>query len=143
VRCGYRRIHVLLRREEGQINHKRVRSLYRQEGLNLRLKRPRRHVMAARRCERPLTSAANQVWAMDFVSNALFNGRRFRALLWLMPIRARPWRSWSNSICVAMMWSVQWSGWSSIAAGRQSAFGWTTVPNLSRECSITGHSSTA
>jgi putative transposase len=62
------------------VNHKRVRRLYREEGLNLRHMRPRRHVTAARRMERPEITAANQVWAMDFVSDALFNGKRFRAL---------------------------------------------------------------
>jgi len=62
------------------INHKRVLRLYREEGLNLRAKRPRRHVSAARRLERTLAERANEVWAMDFVSDALFNGKRFRAL---------------------------------------------------------------
>jgi putative transposase len=36
--------------------------------------------MAARRVERPLAQRPNEIWAMDFVSDALFNGRRFRAL---------------------------------------------------------------
>ncbi len=36
--------------------------------------------MAARRIERLLVSRPNEIWAMDFVSDALFNGNRFRAL---------------------------------------------------------------
>ena len=80
VRYGYRRLHVLLRREGWAVNHKRIQRLYGEEGLNLRLRRPRRHVMAARRIERTGPMAANEVWAMDFVSDALFDGRRFRAL---------------------------------------------------------------
>lgn len=80
VRYGYRRIHVLLRREGWAVNHKRVQRLYREEGLNLRVKRPRRHVTAARRVERAGAAHANDIWSMDFVSDALFNGRRFRAL---------------------------------------------------------------
>ncbi|AWK88628.1 hypothetical protein DEW08_21270 [Azospirillum thermophilum] len=80
IRYGYRRIHILLRREGWMINEKRVRRLYGEEGLNLRQKRPRRHVMAARRRELSTLTAANEVWAMDFVSDALFNGKRFRAL---------------------------------------------------------------
>lgn len=80
VRDGYRRIHILLRREGWPVNVKRVHRLYRLEGLNLRAKRPRRHVMAARRVERPLPSHRNEIWAMDFVSDALFDGKRFRAL---------------------------------------------------------------
>lgn len=50
ARYGYRRIHVLLRCEGWAVNVKRVRRLYRMEGLNLRAKRPRRHVMAYRTC---------------------------------------------------------------------------------------------
>ena len=80
MRYGYRRIHVLLRREGWLVNVKRVHRWYRLEGLNLGAKRPRRHVMAARRVERPLASRPNEIWAMDFVSDTLFNGRRFRAL---------------------------------------------------------------
>lgn len=80
VRYGYRRIHVLLRREGWPINVKRVHRLYRMDGLNLRAKRPRRHVMAARRVDRPLATRPNEIWAMDFVSDALFNGKRFRSL---------------------------------------------------------------
>ena len=62
------------------MNHKRVRRLYREEGLNLRIKRPRRHVSAAHRVERSTVTAPNDVWSMDFVSDALFDGRRLRAL---------------------------------------------------------------
>ena len=79
VRYGYRRIHVLLRREGWPINVKRVHRPYRLEGLNLRAKRLRRRVIAARRVERPLPSRKNEIWAMDFVCDALFDGKRFRA----------------------------------------------------------------
>jgi putative transposase len=61
------------------VNHKRVRRLYREEGLNLRVKRPRRHVSAAHRTERAPATAPNRIWAMHFVSDALFDGRRLRA----------------------------------------------------------------
>ncbi|VWX53257.1 hypothetical protein NOVOSPHI9U_420500 [Novosphingobium sp. 9U] len=54
MRYGYRRIHVLLRREGCPVNVKRVHRLCRLEGLDLRAKRPRRHVKAARRVEPPL-----------------------------------------------------------------------------------------
>lgn len=80
VRYGCRRIYVLLRREGVKVNHKRVRRLYRLEGLNLRIKRPRRHVSAAQRVERAMAQQPNEIWAMDFVSDALFDGRRIRAL---------------------------------------------------------------
>ena len=80
VRYGYFRIYILLRREGWQINHKRVYRLYRDEGLSLRLKRPRRHVTAAHRARQPTAVAPNERWSMDFVSDALFDGRRLRAL---------------------------------------------------------------
>lgn len=80
VRYGFWRIFVLLRREGWQVNHKRVYRLYRQAGLNLRSKRPRRRKAAAHRLERPLLTAPNQSWSMDFVADALFDGRKLRAL---------------------------------------------------------------
>ena len=80
VRYGYQLIHVLLRREGWPVNHKRVYRVYCEEGLHLRHKRPRRHVSAAHREERPLARRPNESWSMDFVSDALFDGRRLRAL---------------------------------------------------------------
>ena len=77
---GYPRIHVLLQREGWKVNRKRVYRLYRLEGLSLRRKRPRRHVTAARRQEREAAVRPNHQWSMDFVSDALFDGRRIRAL---------------------------------------------------------------
>ena len=62
------------------LNHKRVYRLYREEGLCLRRKRPRRHVSAADRERQPAVTAPNALWSMDFVSDALFDGRRLRAL---------------------------------------------------------------
>ena len=80
VRYGFWRIFVLLRREGWTDNHKRVYRLYCQAGLNLRRKRPRRRKAAAHRMERPVVTAPNQCWSMDFVADALFDGRRFRSL---------------------------------------------------------------
>src|SRR5947207_1970628 len=62
------------------VNHKRVYRLYREEGLSLRLKRPRRHVSAADRERQSAATAPNALWSMDLVSDALFDGRRLRAL---------------------------------------------------------------
>lgn len=80
VRYGYWRIYILLRREGWADNHKRVYRIYREEGLNLRSKRPRRHKSSTHRLERPSDVGLHQVWSMDFVSDALFDGSRFRAL---------------------------------------------------------------
>lgn len=80
VRYGCQRIHILLRREGWLINHKKTHQIYCLEGLNLRTKRPRRHVTARHRRVRPEVSAVDQCWSMDFVADNLFNGRRIRAL---------------------------------------------------------------
>lgn len=80
VRYGYWRIYTLLRREGWRVNHKRVYRLYKLEGLNLRSKRPRRNRAAAHRLERIEETRPHQTWSMDFVADALFDGRRFRAL---------------------------------------------------------------
>ena len=80
VRYGFERIQVLLRREGWRDNHKRTYRIYKEEGLNLRSKRPRRNKTAAHRQQRPLLTGPHQCWSMDFVSDQLFDGRRFRAL---------------------------------------------------------------
>ncbi len=80
VRYGYFRIYVLLRREGWKVNHKRVYRIYQQEGLSMRIKRPRRHVSAAYREGRVQPGCANGSWSKDFVSDSLFDGRRLRAL---------------------------------------------------------------
>ena len=80
VRYGHRRIHTLLRREGWKDNHKRTYRIYKEEGLNLRSKRPRRNRAYARRLDRPQLTELYQCISMDFVSDALFDGRKFRAL---------------------------------------------------------------
>lgn len=80
VHYGYRRVHVMLRREGWQDNHKRIYRLYRAEGLSLRHKRPKRNKSAKLRQPKHLTTAINEIWSMDFVSDALYDGRRLRAL---------------------------------------------------------------
>src|SRR6184192_3163490 len=80
LRYGYRRIHVLLRREGWLVNSKRVCRLYREMGLQLRNKSPKRRVKAQLREDRSPATAANQVWAMYFVHDQLFDGRKIRVL---------------------------------------------------------------
>lgn len=80
VRYGYKRIHVLLRREGWKINHKRVHRLYCEEGLNLRAKQKRKRPEAAVRLPRQQALGLNDTWSMDFASDSLFNGSRFRVL---------------------------------------------------------------
>lgn len=78
---GYRRLHVLLRREGWIVNHKRVYRLYMEEGLGLRKKLPRRRVACQKRELRPTAVERNECWGMDFVSDQLFDGRRLRVLV--------------------------------------------------------------
>jgi putative transposase len=80
VRYGYRRIHVLLRREGWTSGKNLIYRLYCEEQLQLRSKRPRRRKMSVARRERPRARQPNEVWAMDFVADQLVNGKRFRAL---------------------------------------------------------------
>jgi len=80
IRYGQERIQKLLKREGWPDNHKRIRRIYREEALNLRLKRPPRSKAAARRLGRPDPTDVNECWAMDFVHDQLFNGQKFRAL---------------------------------------------------------------
>lgn len=80
IRYGEERIYKLLRREGWSDNHKRVRRIYREEGLNLRLKRPKRAKAAQNRMTRPEPAALHECWAMDFVHDQLFDGKKIRAL---------------------------------------------------------------
>lgn len=78
-RYGYRRLHLLLRREGWRVNRKRVYRLYRQAGLAVKRRKRKRLVQAAR-CPRPEPVTANLCWSMDFVSDGLADGRRLRCL---------------------------------------------------------------
>jgi putative transposase len=78
-RYGYRRIRVFLRREGHPMGPNRARQLWRQTGLGLPRKRPRRRLAASR--PRPLPPrAANHVWAYDFVFDSCANGQQLKCL---------------------------------------------------------------
>lgn len=77
-RFGYRRLHVLLRREGWAVNHKRVHRLYRAEGLAVRRRRRKR--VARLRAPLLQPTRANERWSMDFLTDALGSGRSFRVL---------------------------------------------------------------
>jgi putative transposase len=79
-RFGCPRIHLLLRREGLLINHKRTERIYREEGLSLR-KRKRRKTAAQARVTLPTPERPNERWSMDFVTDSIVTGRRFRALV--------------------------------------------------------------
>jgi len=79
VRYGYRRLHVLLRREGWKVNHKRIWRLYKEEGLEVRTKKRRKRVSTLR-VVLPAATSPNERWSMDFLSDSLHDGRRFRIL---------------------------------------------------------------
>jgi putative transposase len=80
VRYGYRRVHVLLRREGWRVNPKRIYRLYKELGLQLRNKTPKRRVKAKLREDRTVAVRHNETWAMDFVHDQLATGRKIRIL---------------------------------------------------------------
>ncbi len=80
VSYGYQRLHVLLRREGWPVNRKRVYRLYREEGLALKRKRPRRRKSAVVRVERPEAKGPGERWAMDFIHDTQAGGGAIRVL---------------------------------------------------------------
>jgi putative transposase len=78
-RFGYKRLHVLLRREGHRVNHKLVYRLYTEEKLGLRRRRRKRLSRVRRAAVQPPTRP-NERWSMDFVSDCLTDKRRIRAL---------------------------------------------------------------
>jgi putative transposase len=78
-RYGYRRLHLLVRREGLLVNRKRIYRLYREHELGLR-RRGRRKLLRSKRAPMPAPSRINQRWTMDFTSDQLASRRRFRTL---------------------------------------------------------------
>src|ERR1700760_1338479 len=78
-RYGYRRIHVLLRREGWSVNRKRTYRLYREAGLAVR-RRKRKRIGLFERKPLPKPTTVNRSWSMDFVADGLVNGRKLRCL---------------------------------------------------------------
>ncbi len=80
IRYGYRRLHVLLRREGWHLDKNQAYRLYTEESLQLRSKLPRRRKMVVTRRERYVPKRPNQAWSMDFMAYQLINGTRIRPL---------------------------------------------------------------
>jgi putative transposase len=78
-RFGYRRLHVLLRREGVVMNHKKLRRLYREERLQVRRRIGRKRALGSR-APIAIPQGPNQRWSLDFLSDAFTDGRRFRIL---------------------------------------------------------------
>jgi putative transposase len=76
---GYRMLCGRLKLEGWQVNHKRVHRLYREEKLALR-PRDRKRIRGDKHGHPPDPVSVNEVWIMDFMSDALHNGRSIRTL---------------------------------------------------------------
>lgn len=79
-RWGYRRLHILLEREGWKVNVKRVYRIYVEEKLVVRRRRRRRRICAQARLLLAPPTRPNETWTMDFLQDALANGRKFRTL---------------------------------------------------------------
>ena len=80
VSYGYRRLHIMLRREGWPVNRKLIERLYREEGLTLKRKKPKRRRSAVRRERSTPAASVNERWAMDFVHDTLSTSRTVRVL---------------------------------------------------------------
>src|SRR5215469_13723134 len=78
-RFGYRRLHILMTREGLVMNHKKLRLLYREERLQVRRRGGRKRALGTR-APMAIPQGPNQRWSLDFLSDTLADGRRFRIL---------------------------------------------------------------
>ena len=78
-RFGYRRLQVMVERQDWQVNHKKFRRIYREEKLQVSRRGGRKRALGTRR-PMVVPDSPNQRWSLDFVSDALTDGRRFRIL---------------------------------------------------------------
>jgi putative transposase len=97
-RFGYRRIHIMLKREGTLVNHKKLFRLYREEKLTVRKRGGRKRAIGSR-CPALVPLLPNMRWSLDFVSDQLTDGRRFRVLTLLMTARVNVWRWWRILRC--------------------------------------------
>jgi putative transposase len=78
-RFGYRRLHILLKREGMLLNRKKLYRLYKEEQLTVRKRGGRKRALGTR-APIAIPQGANQRWSLDFLSDALIDSRRFRIL---------------------------------------------------------------
>jgi putative transposase len=78
-RFGYRRLLILLRREGWALNHKKLYRIYKEEGLSVKKRKGRKRAIGTR-TPLPQATHVNHIWSLDFMSDALEDGRRFRIL---------------------------------------------------------------
>ena len=133
VRYGYRRLHVLLRREGWSVNHKRAYRLYAEKGLSIRTKLPRRKRAWRYRQGRPEVGGVNEVWSMDFISDQLFEGRPFRILTIVDMHTREALSAVRERVSGRRRWSRFWINSCGSGASRR-ACGWTTGRSSPAAC---------
>ena len=81
-RYGYRRVAALLRAEGWRVNNKRVRRLWRREGLKIprKVKKKRRLGHDGNGCTRRRAARMNEVWSYDFIFDQTADGRPLKIL---------------------------------------------------------------
>ena len=114
-RFGYRRLHVFLRREGHEVNHKRLFRIYREEQLHVRRRGGRKRAMGTR-APMVLPLMPNQRWSLDFVSDQLTDGRRFRILTVVDDCTRECLALIADTSLSAHGWRVNWRRYSKPAA---------------------------
>ena len=120
-RFGYRRLHILLKREGWDVNWKTLYRLYREKGLTVG-KRDGRKRAVGTRTPMVIPKGPNQRWSLDFMSDALEDGRRFRGMSsttsvgnawlrwWIRPLVAcvspESWIVSLNCAAIPALWSA-------------------------------------
>jgi putative transposase len=99
-RFGYRRLHVVLGREGFVVNHKRLFRIYREERLVVRKRGGRKRALGTR-APIPVPLRPNDRWSLDFVSDQLACGRRFRIQRFSTTAPASVWLPWRIPRCPA------------------------------------------
>jgi len=102
-RIGYRRLHLLLKRE----GWKKLYRIYREEHLTVRERGGRKRALGTR-APMAIPQNPNQRWSLDFVSDALVDGRRFRILCVIDDFSRECLRQWSTTQSRANASLVNW-----------------------------------
>jgi putative transposase len=97
-RFGYRRLHVLLRREGFEVNHKRLFRLYREERLAVRRRGGRKRAIGTR-APMMIPLRPNERWSLDFVADQMTDGRRFGSWRSSTTAPGSAWHWWRTRRC--------------------------------------------
>ena len=116
-RFGYRRLAILLKREGKSMNPKKVYRLSREERLTVRKRGGRKRALGTR-APMAIPQEPNQRWSLDFVSDSLACGRRFRLLNVIDVTAGNAWRASSIPLCRAGGSFASWAPSPNVAGCR-------------------------